>query len=55
MLAGKKLVTLSGHTGAVVAAGYSPDGRLVATGGADGTARLWYVATGDPVQGPAGP
>ena len=46
---GEKLVTLSGHTGEVLAAGYSPDGRLVATGGADGTARLWSAATGDPV------
>ena len=46
---GQKLVTLSGHTGEVLAAGYSPDGRLVATGGADGTARLWRAATGDPV------
>ncbi len=48
-LTGEKLVRLSGHTGEVLAAGYSPEGTLVATGGADGTARLWSVATGDPV------
>jgi WD40 repeat protein/DNA-binding SARP family transcriptional activator len=48
-LTGEKLVTLSGHTGEILAAEYSPNGRLVATGGADGTARLWNAVTGDPV------
>jgi WD40 repeat protein/DNA-binding SARP family transcriptional activator len=46
---GKKLVTLTGHRGEVLATGYAPDGRLVVTGGADSTARLWNAATGDPV------
>jgi WD40 repeat protein/serine/threonine protein kinase/DNA-binding SARP family transcriptional activator len=46
---GAKLVTLAGHTGEVLAVAYSPNGRLVATGSADGTARLWNAVTGDPV------
>jgi WD40 repeat protein len=42
----EKLVTLAGHTGQVLAVGVSPNGRRVATGSADGTARLWNAATG---------
>ncbi len=43
---GKRLASLSGHSREVVAVGYSPKGDVVATGAADGTARLWSAETG---------
>lgn len=49
---GKKLHTLTGHTLGVICGGWSPDGRLVATGSYDRTVRVWEAATGKPVGQP---
>jgi WD40 repeat protein len=46
----RTLWTLTGHTGAVVAVAFRPDGTLLATTSTDGTARLWDTATGEPVR-----
>jgi eukaryotic-like serine/threonine-protein kinase len=40
------LISLEGHTRAVLALASSPDGTIIATGSADMTARLWDAATG---------
>jgi WD40 repeat protein len=40
------------HRFVVNMARFSPDGRLVATASDDGTARVWDVATGDPIVDP---
>lgn len=37
--------TLTGHTRGVTALAFSPDGSTIATGSADGTARLWDTAS----------
>ncbi|REG27009.1 WD40 repeat protein [Archangium gephyra] len=43
---GRLLVTLSGHTDAVLGVTFSPDGTRIVTTSNDGTARLWDAATG---------
>jgi WD40 repeat protein len=41
---GQELLTLKGHTGWIMSAVFSPDGRKIATGSTDGTAKVWDAA-----------
>ncbi|MFF2538759.1 nSTAND1 domain-containing NTPase [Streptomyces cyaneofuscatus] len=43
---GKRLATLTGHTGQVTSLAFSPDGDTLATGASDATTQLWDVRTG---------
>jgi WD40 repeat protein len=51
------VATLAGHTGGVNSVAFSPDGKTLATGGADGGVRLWDVADerqiGTPLSSPS--
>src|SRR5262245_15519305 len=42
----RKAMTLRGHGAGLLAVSYSPDGARIASGGADGTLRVWDVRTG---------
>ena len=45
-MAGRLKITLTGHEKDITAATFSPDGKKVATGSGDGTAKLWDVSDG---------
>ncbi|HJT59575.1 MAG TPA: protein kinase [Ktedonobacteraceae bacterium] len=44
---GTTLMTYRGHTGAVYAATWSPNGQYIASASADTTVRVWSITTGD--------
>jgi WD40 repeat protein len=46
LVSGKELLTLRGHSNAVSGVAFSPDGKRLATGSADQTAKVWDAESG---------
>src|SRR5262249_55742781 len=46
----REVLTLKGHTSAVMCVSWSPDGKRLATGSDDGTTKVWDAADADAVQ-----
>jgi WD40 repeat protein/tRNA A-37 threonylcarbamoyl transferase component Bud32 len=44
---GASIIELTGHTGPVVSASFSPDGTRIVTASDNGTARIWDASTGE--------
>lgn len=52
VLPAKKLAVIQGHQGYVTALDFSPDGKVLATGGIDGSVRVWDISTARPAEKP---
>ena len=45
----KPLTTFTGHLNGITTLAFSPDGKTLASGSADGTIKFWNTGTGDPL------